>query len=177
MARTSIKPIQIPEGVILSVEAKVLKASGSLGEMSLDVHKDVDLIKEDESVSFKPNKSSKESLAITGTMRALATNLMHGVSKGFEKKLEINGVGYRAKLEGKCLELSLGFSHPVKHDLPEGVSAELPSNTEIILKSMDKQLVGQTAAEIRDYRPPEPYKGKGVKYADEIIKRKESKKA
>jgi|TARA_B110000305_G_scaffold241890_1_gene318166 large subunit ribosomal protein L6 len=177
MARTSIKPIQIPEGVILSVEAKVLKASGSLGEMSLDVHKDVDLIKEDESVSFKPNKSSKESLAITGTMRALATNLMHGVSKGFEKKLEINGVGYRAKLEGKCLELSLGFSHPVKHDLPEGVSAELPSNTEIILKSMDKQLVGQTAAEIRDYRPPEPYKGKGVKYADETIKRKESKKA
>jgi len=177
MARTSIKPIQIPEGVILSVEAKVLKATGSLGEMSLDVHKDVDLIKEDESVSFKPNKSSKESLAITGTMRALATNLMHGVSKGFEKKLEINGVGYRAKLEGKCLELSLGFSHPVKHDLPEGVSAELPSNTEIILKSMDKQLVGQTAAEIRDYRPPEPYKGKGVKYADETIKRKESKKA
>ena len=177
MARTSIKPIQIPEGVILSVEAKVLKASGSLGEMYLDVHKDVDLIKEDESVSFKPNKSSKESLAITGTMRALATNLMHGVSKGFEKKLEINGVGYRAKLEGKCLELSLGFSHPVKHDLPEGVSAELPSNTEIILKSMDKQLVGQTAAEIRGYRPPEPYKGKGVKYADETIRRKESKKA
>ena len=177
MARTSIKPIQIPEGVILSVEAKVLKASGSLGEMSLDVHKDVDLIKEDESVSFKPNKSSKESLAITGTMRALATNLMQGVSKGFEKKLEINGVGYRAKLEGNSIELSLGFSHPVKHDLPEGVSAELPSNTEIILKSMDKQLVGQTAAEIRDYRPPEPYKGKGVKYADEIIKRKESKKA
>ena len=110
-------------------------------------------------------------------MRALATNLMHGVSQGFEKKLEINGVGYRAKLEGNFIELSLGFSHPVKHELPEGVSAELPSNTEIILKSMDKQLVGQTAAEIRDYRPPEPYKGKGVKYADETIKRKESKKA
>ena len=109
--------------------------------------------------------------------RALATNLMQGVSKGFEKKLEINGVGYRAKLEGNSIELSLGFSHPVKHDLPEGVSAELPSNTEIILKSMDKQLVGQTAAEIRGYRPPEPYKGKGVKYADETIRRKESKKA
>ena len=177
MARTSIKPIQIPEGVNLSVEAKVLKASGSLGEMSLHVHKDVDLIKDDDTVSFQPNKSSKESLAITGTMRALATNLMQGVSKGFEKKLEINGVGYRAKLEGNCIELSLGFSHPVKHDLPDGVSAELPSNTEIILKSMDKQLVGQTAAEIRGYRPPEPYKGKGVKYADETIRRKESKKA
>jgi len=143
----------------------------------LHVHKDVDLIKDDDTVSFQPNKSSKESLAITGTMRALATNLMQGVSKGFEKKLEINGVGYRAKLEGNSIELSLGFSHPVKHDLPEGVSAELPSNTEIILKSMDKQLVGQTAAEIRGYRPPEPYKGKGVKYADETIRRKESKKA
>ena len=177
MARTSIKPIQIPEGVNLSLESKVLKASGNLGEMSLEIHRDVDLIKDDDTVSFQPNKSSKESLAITGTMRALATNLMYGVSKGFEKKLEINGVGYRAKLEGNCIELSLGFSHPVKHDLPDGVSAELPSNTEIILKSMDKQLVGQTAAEIRGYRPPEPYKGKGVKYADEIIRRKESKKA
>ena len=102
---------------------------------------------------------------------------MKGVSDGFEKKLEINGVGYRAKLEGNIIELSLGFSHPVKHELPDGVSAELPSNIEIILKSMDKQLVGQVAAEIREYRPPEPYKGKGVKYADETIKRKESKKA
>ena len=110
-------------------------------------------------------------------MRALSVNLMKGVSDGFEKKLEINGVGYRAKLAGNIIELSLGFSHPVKHELPDGVSAELPSNTEIILKSMDKQLVGQVAAEIRDYRPPEPYKGKGVKYAEETIKRKESKKA
>jgi large subunit ribosomal protein L6 len=110
-------------------------------------------------------------------MRALSVNLMKGVSDGFEKKLEINGVGYRAKLEGNIIELSLGFSHPVKHELPDGVSAELPSNIEIILKSMDKQLVGQVAAEIREYRPPEPYKGKGVKYADETIKRKESKKA
>ena len=110
-------------------------------------------------------------------MRALSINLMKGVSEGFEKKLEINGVGYRAKLEGNIIELSLGFSHPVQHELPDGVSAELPSNTEITLKSMDKQLVGQVAAEIREYRPPEPYKGKGVKYAEETIKRKESKKA
>jgi large subunit ribosomal protein L6 len=107
----------------------------------------------------------------------LSINLMKGVSEGFEKKLEINGVGYRAKLEGNIIELSLGFSHPVKHELPDGVSAELPSNTEITLKSMNKQLVGQVAAEIREYRPPEPYKGKGVKYAEETIKRKESKKA
>ena len=110
-------------------------------------------------------------------MRALTANCMEGVAKGFEKKLEINGVGYRAALEGNSINLSLGFSHPIKHDLPEGVTAELPSNTEIILKSMDKQLVGQVAAEIRDYRPPEPYKGKGVKYSDERIIRKESKKA
>ncbi len=176
MARTSIKPIMIPEGVSLSVESNILKASGKLGEMSLDVHKDVDLVEEESTLAFQPNKKTKESLAITGTMRALAVNLMHGVSVGFEKKLEINGVGYRAKLEGNLIELSLGFSHPVKHPLPEGVSAVLPSNTEIILKSMDKQQVGQVAAEIRDYRPPEPYKGKGVKYSDERIKRKESKK-
>ena len=152
-------------------------AVGKLGEMSLTLHQDVDLIKDDGSIAFQPNKKTKESLAITGTMRALSVNLMQGVSDGFERKLEINGVGYRAKLEGKVIELSLGFSHPVKHELPDGVSAELPSNTEIILKSMDKQLVGQVAAEIRDYRPPEPYKGKGVKYAEENIKRKESKKA
>jgi len=177
MARTSTKPLNIPEGVSLSVNSKTITASGKLGEMKLVVHQDVDLINEEKTLSFQPNKSSKESLAITGTMRALATNLMIGVSSGFDKKLEINGVGYRAKLEGNSIELSLGFSHPVKHILPEGVSADLPSNTEIILKSMDKQLVGQVAAEIRAYRPPEPYKGKGVKYADETIKRKESKKA
>jgi large subunit ribosomal protein L6 len=177
MARTSIKPIQIPDGVTLTLDQSSIIAVGKLGEMSLTLHQDVNLIKDDGSISFQPNKKTKESLAITGTMRALSINLMQGVSDGFEKKLEINGVGYRAKLEGKVIELSLGFSHPVKHELPNGVSAELPSNTEIILKSMDKQLVGQVAAEIRDYRPPEPYKGKGVKYAEENIKRKESKKA
>ena len=137
----------------------------------------VNLKQEDNSISFAPNKETKESLAITGTMRALATNMIQGVETGFEKRLEINGVGYRASLEGNTINLSLGFSHPIKHDLPEGVTADLPSNTEIILKSMDKQLVGQVAAEIRDYRPPEPYKGKGVKYSDEKIIRKESKKA
>ena len=177
MARTSTKSIQIPEGVSLTLDQSLITASGKLGEMSLTLHKDVDLIKDDSSISFQPNKKTKESLAITGTMRALSKNLMQGVSDGFEKKLEINGVGYKAKLEGKVVELSLGFSHPIKHELPDGVSAELPSNTEIILKSMDKQLVGQVAAEIRDYRSPEPYKGKGVKYAEEVIKRKESKKA
>ena len=155
----------------------ILSFTGKLGNMTLEIHGDVDINQEENSISFSPNKDTKESLAITGTMRALTANYMKGVVEGFEKKLEINGVGYRANLEGNSINLSLGFSHPIKHELPEGVTAEIPSNTEIILKSMDKQLVGQVAAEIRDYRPPEPYKGKGIKYADERIIRKESKKA
>ena len=177
MARTSLKALAIPEGVTLENNQGVITFTGKLGDMSLNVHQDVDIHKDENSISFSPNKETKESLAITGTMRALTANCMQGVANGFEKKLEINGVGYRAALEGSSINLSLGFSHPIKHDLPEGVTAELPSNTEIILRSMDKQLVGQVAAEIRDYRPPEPYKGKGVKYADERIIRKESKKA
>ena len=177
MARTSLKAIEIPEGVTLENNQGILSFTGKLGNMTLQIHGDVDINQEENSISFSPNKDTKESLAITGTMRALTANYMKGVVEGFEKKLEINGVGYRANLEGNSINLSLGFSHPIKHELPEGVTAELPSNTEIILKSMDKQLVGQVAAEIRDYRPPEPYKGKGIKYADERIIRKESKKA
>lgn len=177
MARTSLKALEIPEGVTLENNQGTLSFTGKLGNMTLEIHGDVDINQEENSISFIPNKDTKESLAITGTMRALTANYMKGVVEGFEKKLEINGVGYRATLEGNSINLSLGFSHPIKHDLPDGVTAELPSNTEIILKSMDKQLVGQVAAEIRDYRPPEPYKGKGVKYADERIIRKESKKA
>ena len=177
MARTSLKAIEIPEGVTLENNQGILSFTGKLGNMTLEIHGDVDINQEENSISFSPNKDTKESLAITGTMRALTANYMKGVVEGFEKKLDINGVGYRANLEGNSMNLSLGFSHPIKHELPEGVTAELPSNTEIILKSMDKQLVGQVAAEIRDYRPPEPYKGKGIKYADERIIRKESKKA
>ena len=176
MARTSLKAIEIPEGVTLENNQGVLSFTGKLGNMTLEIHGDVEINQEENSISFSPNKDTKESLAITGTMRALTANYMKGVVEGFEKKLEINGVGYRANLEGNSINLSLGFSHPIKHELPEGVTAELPSNTEIILKSMDKQLVGQVAAEIRDYRPPEPYKGKGIKYSDEIIRRKEGKK-
>jgi len=177
MARTSLKAIEIPEGVTLENNQGILSFTGKLGNMTLEIHGDVEINQEENSISFSPNKDTKESLAITGTMRALTANYIKGVVEGFEKKLEINGVGYRANLEGNSINLSLGFSHPIKHELPEGVTAELPSNTEIILKSMDKQLVGQVAAEIRDYRPPEPYKGKGIKYADERIIRKESKKA
>ena len=152
MARTSLKAIEIPEGVTLENNQGVLSFTGKLGNMTLEIHGDVEINQEENSISFSPNKDTKESLAITGTMRALTANYMKGVVEGFEKKLEINGVGYRANLEGNSINLSLGFSHPIKHELPEGVTAELPSNTEIILKSMDKQLVGQVAAEIRDYR-------------------------
>ena len=177
MARTSLKAIEIPEGVTLENNQGDLSFTRKLGNMTLEIHGDVEINQEENSISFSPNKDTKESLAITGTMRALTANYIKGVVEGFEKKLEINGVGYRANLEGNSINLSLGFSHAIKHELPEGVTAALPSNTEIILKSMDKQLVGQVAAEIRDYRPPEPYKGKGIKYADERIIRKESKKA
>ena len=177
MARTFTKPIQIPETVTVSKTDNLLSVNGKLGDLSLDVHPLVEINQEENSIAFSPSNEDKETLALTGTMRALTKNLIQGVTEGFEKKLEINGVGYRAKLQGSKLELSLGYSHPVFYDLPEGVTAELPSQTEIVLKSMEKQKLGQVAAEIRGFRPPEPYKGKGVKYADEHIKRKESKKA
>ena len=177
MARTFTKPIQIPEAVTVSKTDNLLSVNGKLGDQSLDVHTLVEINQEENSIAFSPSNEEKETLALTGTMRALTKNLIEGVTEGFEKKLEINGVGYRAKLQGSKLELSLGYSHPVFYDLPEGVTAELPSQTEIVLKSMEKQKLGQVAAEIRGFRPPEPYKGKGVKYADEHIKRKESKKA
>ena len=177
MARTFTKPIQIPEAVTVSATDNIVSVNGKLGDLSLDIHPLVKINQEDNSIAFSPSNENKDTLALTGTMRALTMNLIQGVTEGFEKKLEINGVGYRAKLQGSKLELSLGYSHPVFYDLPEGVTAELPNQTEIVLKSMEKQKLGQVAAEIRGFRPPEPYKGKGVKYADEHIKRKESKKA
>ena len=177
MAKTFLKPIDIPSEVSLSCEDRSILAKGKLGELQLNVHPKVEPTLEDEKISFTPSNELPETLALTGTMRALTKNIIDGVSKGFEKKLEINGVGYRAKLSGNKLELSLGFSHPVVYELPEGISADLPSQTEIVLRSTDKQKIGQVAAEIRSFRPPEPYKGKGVKYSDERIRRKESKKA
>ena len=177
MAKTFLKPINIPSEVSLSCEDKSISVKGKLGELELNVHPDVNFSLETESISFSPTNNEPETLALTGTMRALTKNIIEGVDSGYEKKLEINGVGYRAKLSTNKLELSLGFSHAVEYQLPEGVTAELPSQTEIVLKSTDKQKIGQVAAEIRNFRPPEPYKGKGVKYSDEIIRRKESKKA
>ena len=177
MARNINRPIQISEGVKAELKGQVLSFSGQKGSMELVVNDQVNVEASEENITFNPKEESKESIALTSTMRALAINKMIGVSKGFEKKLEINGVGYRVKVNGDSLELSLGFSHPVIYKLPEGVSAEAPTNTELVLSSADKQLLGDAASKIRSFRPPEPYKGKGVKYADERIIRKESKKA
>ena len=177
MSRVAKNPVLIPDNVKLSVENNKVIVEGPKGKDELTINKDISVVQEDSSVTIKYDESISTQVAIAGTTRALINNMVIGVNIGFEKKLELVGVGYRAKLNGNTLDLTLGFSHPIKHQLPENVTAETPSQTEIILKSHNKQLLGQTAAEIRAYRPPEPYKGKGVKYADEQIKRKEAKKA
>ena len=177
MSRVAKNPVSIPDNVKLSVENNKVIVEGPKGKDELTINKDISVVQEDSSVTIKYDESISAQVAIAGTTRALINNMVIGVNIGFEKKLELVGVGYRAKLNGNTLDLTLGFSHPIKHQLPENVTAETPSQTEIILKSHNKQLLGQTAAEIRAYRPPEPYKGKGVKYADEQIKRKEAKKA
>ena len=177
MSRVAKNPVLIPDNVKLAVENNKVIVEGPKGKEELTINKDISVVQEDSSVTIKYDESISTQVAIAGTTRALINNMVIGVNIGFEKKLELVGVGYRAKLNGNTLDLTLGFSHPIKHQLPENVTAETPSQTEIILKSHNKQLLGQTAAEIRAYRPPEPYKGKGVKYADEQIKRKEAKKA
>ena len=177
MARNTNRPVQILEGVTADLKGQTLSFSGQKGSMDLIVNEQVSVDLNAETILFNPKLETKESIALTSTMRALAINRMIGVLKGFERKLEINGVGYRVKVNGSSLELSLGYSHPVIYNLPEGVSAEAPTNTELVLTSIDKQLLGDAASKIRSFRPPEPYKGKGVKYADERIIRKESKKA
>ena len=174
MSRIANKPVQIPSGVEVKVDGQKISAKGSVGQLNLLVHPSVSVVQEDGTLAV--NTSDQQAMAMAGTMRSLINNLVEGVSKGFERKLELVGVGYRAQAKGKTLVLSLGFSHPVDYAVPEGVTIETPSQTEIVVKGADKQKVGQVAAEIRAYRPPEPYKGKGVKYADERIIRKEAKK-
>lgn len=174
MSRIANKPVDLPSGVDIKLDGQNVRAKGSKGEMELSLHPSVKVVQEDG--VLKVQAENKESVAMAGTMRSLLNNLVVGVSQGFEKKLELVGVGYRAQAKGKSLNLSLGFSHPVDYAVPEGITIETPSQTEIVVKGFDKQKVGQVAAEIRSYRPPEPYKGKGVKYADERIVRKEAKK-
>ena len=177
MSRIANNPITIPSGVEVTISNNCLTVKGSKGELSHEAHPLVNVKQEDNTLVFSARNNSKSATALTGTTRALLQNIVTGVTEGYERKLEINGVGYRAEAKGKVLNLTLGYSHPVNFPIPEGITIETPSQTEIIIKGADKQQVGQVAANIRDYRPPEPYKGKGVKYSDEIIIRKEAKKA
>ncbi|MDJ0834346.1 MAG: 50S ribosomal protein L6 [Gammaproteobacteria bacterium] len=176
MSRIAKKPIEVPAAVNLTVSGQNITAKGPKGELSITVHDDVTFEQNDNVLNFKPANEEQASMAMTGTMRSLVSNIVAGVNEGFQKKLNLVGVGYRAQSKGKTLSLSLGFSHPVDYPVPEGITIETPSQTEIVVSGCDKQKVGQVSAEIRAFRPPEPYKGKGVKYADEHIIRKEAKK-
>jgi large subunit ribosomal protein L6 len=176
MSRIAKAPVELPKGVEFAREGNLVTIKGSKGSLSLELNNEVELSQEDNVLQVSPRSGSRFSTAVAGTMRALLANMAHGVSEGFERKLELVGVGYRAQAQGNKLNLSLGFSHPVVYEMPEGVSVETPSQTEILIKGADKQVVGQVAAEIRAVRPPEPYKGKGVRYADERVVMKEAKK-
>lgn len=176
MSRIAKNPIQVPSGVQISVDGDVIKVKGSKGELQQKLHSSVAVESKDDVVTFAPKDGAEKGWAMAGTFRALVNNMVDGVTNGFEKKLQLVGVGYRAQSQGKKLNLTLGFSHPVEFEVPEGITIETPSNTEVVVKGTDKQLVGQVAANIRAYRPPEPYKGKGVRYSDEVIRRKEAKK-
>lgn len=174
MSRIAKQPVEIPKGVDVKLQGRHLAMKGPVGEMSMDIHRDVSVEQKDNQINVLLGESGNSAMA--GTMRALINNLVTGVSQGFERKLELVGVGYRAKAKGKTLSLTLGFSHPVEYPVPEGIKIETPSQTEVVVRGTDKQKVGQVAAEIRAFRKPEPYKGKGIKYSDERVIRKEAKK-
>ena len=174
MSRIAKAPIAVAKGVDVKIDGQHVSVKSGKGAMELDVHPTVTVALEDGVLSVNPAKDS--AWAMAGTMRALLNNMVRGCSEGFEKKLQLVGVGYRAQSKGKVLNLSLGFSHPIDYEVPEGVTVQTPSQTEIVVSGSDKQRVGQVAADIRSFRPPEPYKGKGVRYADERVIRKEAKK-
>ena len=176
MSRIGKRPVAIPSGVTASVEGQTVKVKGPKGQLQFVVHDDVEVKFENGQVKVAPRVKTNRAQAMYGTARAQVANLVEGVTKGFEKKLEITGVGYRAAMQGKNLQLALGYSHDVVYAIPEGITIAVPKPTEITITGTDSQRVGQVAAEIRSYRPPEPYKGKGVKYANEFIFRKEGKK-
>jgi large subunit ribosomal protein L6 len=176
MSRVGKKPVTIPSGVTANVEGQTVKMKGPKGQLQIVVHDDVEVKLDKGTITVDPRFETKRARSLYGTSRALIANLVEGVTKGFEKKLEITGVGYRAAVQGKSLQLSLGYSHDVSYPIPEGIAITTPKPTEIVVVGNDIQRVGQVAAEIRSYRKPEPYKGKGVKYADEFIFRKEGKK-
>ncbi|MCG7412560.1 50S ribosomal protein L6 [Moraxella nonliquefaciens] len=176
MSRVAKAPVTLPEGTSVTLNGQQVEVKGKNGSLSLHLHDLVELKQEDNVVTLAPVKDTKEAWMHTGTVRALLNNMVQGVSEGFERRLQLIGVGYRAQAAGNVVNLNLGFSHPIAYNLPEGVTAESPSQTEIVLKSNDKQKLGQAAAKIRSFRPPEPYKGKGVRYSDEVVLRKEAKK-
>ena len=176
MSRIANAPVSLPSGVDVTLSGQLIKVKGSKGELEWNVHNLVSVSQEDATLKVSANESSKQAVALAGTTRALVNNMVTGVSAGFEKKLSIIGVGYRAQAQGQTLNLTLGFSHPVNYAVPAGITVTTPSNTEIVVAGIDKQKVGQVAAEIRAYRPPEPYKGKGVRYTDEYVLRKQAKK-
>ncbi|MCL1078006.1 50S ribosomal protein L6 [Parashewanella spongiae] len=176
MSRVAKAPVAIPAGVEVTANGQTITVKGSKGSLTRVINAAVVVTIEASQVTFGPVEGVTNAWAQAGTARALINNMVVGVTEGFQKKLQLIGVGYRAKVAGKGVDLTLGFSHPLVHELPDGVKAECPSQTEIVLSGIDKQLIGQVAAEIRGYRPPEPYKGKGVRYADENVRRKEAKK-
>lgn len=176
MSRIAKAPIDLPIEVDVKISGQDVTVKGNRGTLSISLNDAVCVSKADNILSFQPKEGMDDGWAQAGTARSIVNNMVVGVTEGFVKKLTLIGVGYRAQVQDQKVNLTLGFSHPVVHELPQGVTAETPSQTEIILKSADKQLLGQTAAEIRAYRPPEPYKGKGVRYSDEIVRRKEAKK-
>ncbi len=176
MSRVAKQPIDVPKGVEVTISGQNVSAKGPKGQESMTLHTDVSATLEDGVLGVTSVRQDTQSIAMTGTMRSLLNNLVTGVSTGFQKKLELRGVGYRAQAQGSNLNLTLGFSHPVVHKVPTGITVETPSQTEIVVSGTNKQIVGQVAADIRGYRPPEPYKGKGVRYVDEYVAMKEAKK-
>ena len=176
MSRIARNPVELPQGVEFKQDGNVVTIKGGKGSLSLELNNEIELKQEENSVAVMARSGSRFAGAMSGTTRALLANMVKGVSEGFSRKLELVGVGYRAQMQGSKLNLTLGFSHPVVYDIPEGVSVETPSQTEVVIAGSDKQKVGQVAAEIRRFRPPEPYKGKGVRYADERVVLKEAKK-
>lgn len=176
MSRVAKNPVKLPAGVEINLAGQQLSVKGAKGTLELNVHSSVEVLQEAGELRFAARNGDQQTRAMAGTTRALVNNMVIGVSAGFERKLQLVGVGYKAQAKGQVLNLALGFSHPIDYELPDGVAAETPTQTEILIKGVDKQLVGQVAAEIRDFRRPEPYKGKGVRYADEVVRRKEAKK-
>lgn len=176
MSRIANKPVELPSGVDVKINGQMVNVKGPKGSSDITLHEAVAVAQNDQELNFSMTDEAATNQAMAGTMRSLVANMVHGVTQGFEKKLTLIGVGYRANVQGKVLNLTLGFSHPVNFEIPEDINIDCPSQTEIVVTGIDKQQVGQVSANIRAYRPPEPYKGKGVRYSDEHVLRKEAKK-